>query len=287
LKLDRYIRAASLEECVQYLIELGNSARLLAGGTDLIPRIRQGKLSVSTLIDLSHIPELSGIAEHEKGVVIGSMCRLRAIQNAPFPGALGVLSQCAGHVSSMQVRNVATLGGNICNASPAADTIPGLLILDAVALVSGKQGARETPLESFFTGPGSTVLAPDEMLTGILLPRPLPSTGAAYRKYTIRGDSDVSIVGAGAKLTLDADGRVSEARVALASVGDRPLRMKREEQMLLGALPDEALLKAVSASCAESCSPITDQRATKEYRREMVQVWTEDALKGALVPRNV
>jgi len=173
------------------------------------------------------------------------------------------------------------LGGNICNASPSADTVPGLLVLGAVARIYGKQGAREIPLESFFCGPGETALYPGELLTGIFIPKARSGAGAAYRKFAIRGDSDISIVGAGALLALDADERIAEARIALASVGPTPLRMKREEQMLIGMLPEAALFRDVASACAESCQPITDQRATKEYRREMTRVWIEDALHGA------
>jgi CO/xanthine dehydrogenase FAD-binding subunit len=245
--------------------------------------MRQGRLSVSVLIDLAYIPELCRIEREKNGIVIGSMCRLRSLQKEErLAGPMDVLRQCAGHVSSMQVRNVATVGGNICNASPAADTVPGLLVLDAVARIYGKHGTREVLLESFFSGPGKTALRPDELLTGVFIPDTSPNTGAVYRKYSIRGDSDISIVGAGAMVTLDADRRITAVRIALASVGPTTLRMKREEQMLLGMRPETAILKDVADACAESCLPITDQRATKEYRKEMTRVWVEDALRGAI-----
>ena len=283
MRLDRYLRAYSVEECIEYLAEWGGEAALLAGGTDLIPRISQGRLSVSTVIDLARVPELNRIERTESGVIVGAMRRLGALQKEGLlTGPADVLRRCAGHVSSMQVRNAATLGGNVCNASPAADTVPGLLILDAVALIRGKQGLREAPLESFFAGPGRTIMAADEILTGLFVPDQPAHTGTAYRKYAIRGDSDISIVGAGARITLDADGRIASARIALASVGATPLRMKREERMLTGMSPDEASPSEIAVACAESCSPITDQRATKEYRKEMVRVWVRDALEEAI-----
>ncbi|MCL1805942.1 MAG: xanthine dehydrogenase family protein subunit M [Clostridiales bacterium] len=282
MKLDRYLRASSLEECIGYLTEWGGEAALLAGGTDLIPRISQGRLSVSTVIDITRIPELSQIGRKDGGLMLGAMLRLSAVQKEGLlSGPAEVLRRCSGHVSSMQVRNAATLGGNVCNASPAADTVPGLLALDAVALIRGKQGFREAPLEAFFTGPGRTALGAGELLTGLFIPSQPAHTGTAYRKYAIRGDSDISIVGAGARVTLGADGKIASARIALASVGATPLRLKREEQMLAGMRPEEAPLEDIAAACAESCSPITDQRATKEYRKEMVRVWVADALKGA------
>ena len=282
--LERYLRVTTVDECVQVLTEWGEKASLLAGGTDLIPKLRQGRLSVSSVIDLAHIPDLDRIESDENGILIGSMLRLRALQKEEnHPAPMDVLRQCAGHVSSMQVRNVATLGGNVCNASPAADTVPGLLVLDATARIHGRQGTKEVPMESFFSSPGKTILGPDDLLTGFFIPHTPPNTGAAYRKHAIRGDSDVAIVGAGAKITLDADGRISTARIALASAGPTPLRMKREEQTLAGKHPEAQLLKETAAACAERCSPITDQRASKEYRKEMIRVWVEDALKGALV----
>ena len=284
LIVNKYLRPATLGECVEALAELGDEAVLLAGGTDLIPKMRQGKLSVQAVIDLSRIPELSRIEEGETGVTIGSMCRLRRLaKDAPFSGPLSVISQCAGHVSSMQVRNIATLGGNICNASPAADTVPGLLLLDAAALIFGKDGTREVPLVDFFTGPGETVMGPCEVLTGVFVSYAPDNTGAAYLKYAIRGDTDISIVGAGARLTLDADGRISDARIALAAAGPTPLRMMREEQMLTGMMPDDALFGEVAASCAESCCPVTDHRASESYRRDMVRLWVESALHGAVL----
>jgi carbon-monoxide dehydrogenase medium subunit len=272
-----------VEECVQALAESGENASLLAGGTDLIPKLRQGKLSISTVIDLAHIPDLDRIESDEQGILIGSMRRLHALQKEEsLPAAMDALRQCAGHVSSMQVRNVATLGGNVCNASPAADTVPGLLVLDAIARISGRLGTREVSLESFFTGSSKTILGPDDLLTGFFIPHTPPNTGTAYRKYAIRGDSDVAIIGAAARITLDTDGRISAARIALASAGPTPLRMKHEEQTLEGLRPEAPLLKDVAVACAEKCSPITDQRASREYRKQMIKVWVEDALIGAL-----
>jgi len=283
MKIDRYIRAETPEDCVHHLVEFGPEAVLLAGGTDLIPKLSQGRLIVSALIDLSFIPGLDIVVRQDAGCLIGSMCRLGALQrDVRLTGPFDVVRRGAGHVSSMQVRNVATIGGNICNASPAADTVPGLLVLDAVARIYGKSGAREVPLESLFTGPGETVLSHDELLTGVFIPDPPPAAGTACLKFAIRGDSDISIVGAAVAVTLDTDGKISSARIALASAGPTPLRMRREEQMLHGMPPGPALLSDVAAACAESCSPITDHRATREYRKDMVRVIVENALNNAV-----
>jgi len=282
MSMTGYYRHETVEGCVKLLADMRGEARVLAGGTDLIPKMKKGKLAVTAVLDLGGVKGLGRIVQEEGGVFVGAMVRLRELEKAEsLTGPLAVLRRCAGHVSSMQVRNVATVGGNVCNASPAADTVPGLLVLDAVARIAGPKGDREVPLESFFIGPGETVLGPGELLTGLFVPAPKPRTGAVYRKYSIRGDSDLSIVGAGALVSLDEGGRISAARIALASVGPTPLRMKEAEEMLLGKAPGEALFRDVAAACAESCKPITDHRATAAYRRDMVRVWVSDALQGA------
>jgi len=283
MRLEKYIRAATVDECIEHLSGTGGGASILAGGTDLIPKMRLRKITVPVVIDLAHIPELRRIEREEHGIFIGSMNRLRALQKEErLTGAMRLLSQCAGHVSSMQVRNIATLGGNICNASPSADTVPGLLALGAIARIRGPYGEREAALESFFVDSGKTILSPEELLTGVFIPHIPPNTGIAYRKYAIRGDSDISLVGAGVMVTLDERGNIAGARIALASVGPTPLRMTEAERMLIGRQPEAALLQEAAVACAKGCQPITDQRATKEYRREMVRVWVEDAIKGAV-----
>jgi len=283
MKLEKYLCPESVEECLAHLKELGNDAALLAGGTDLIPKMRNRLTYASAVIDLARIPELNQIESDDKGVTIGPMCRLSALQKEKtLAGPLDVVRQCAGSVSSMQVRNMATLGGNICNASPAADTVPGLLVLGASAIFRSPQGAGAIPLESFFTNPGETVLKPNELLIGVLIPQCLPKTGTAYRKYAIRGNTDLSIIGVAALVSLESDGRIAAARVALASAGPTPLLLTCVEQVLSGKHPEASLLKEAADACAENCAPITDQRATAGYRKEMVRVWAEDAIKAAI-----
>ena len=281
--IKRYIRAATADECIHSLSKWGPEAAILAGGTDLIPKIRQRKCQVSTIVDISAIEELNQIEKNDAGLFLGAMCRLRPLQNdSCLAGPFAVIRQGAGQVSNMQVRNVATLGGNICNASPAADTVPALLVLDAVAHIRGKTGIRKVLLETFFTGPGEILMEHDEMLTGVFLPHPPPKTGAIYKKYAIRGSSDISIIGAAALIRLDEGGLVSQAHIALAAVGPTPLRMRREEQMFVGQRPDEKLLAEVAQACAESINPLTDMRATKEYRKDMVRVWLKEAIQEAV-----
>ena len=279
MRFEKYERPTSVEECIQLLCQYKADARLLAGGTDLIPRLRAETLSVKAVIDMAHIPELRETEETDGYLFLGCMQRLADIQKkSRFSQPYAVLSSCAGHVSSMQIRNVATLGGNTCNASPGADTVPGLLVLDAECCIRGREGRRYTDLADFFLAPGTTALREGELLEGFQIPTASPHTGAAYEKYSIRGDSDISIVGAGASLTLDARKRIRRARIALAAVAPTPLRVREAEECLTGEIFSRDLLEKVISICERTCEPISDQRASASYRREMVSVFTRKAL---------
>ena len=189
--------------------------------------------------------------------------------------------EAAGNVSSMQIRNMATIGGNACNASPSADAIQGLMVMDAKAVIVDGNGTREVPIENFFTGPGQTVLEKNELLLSFKIPVPKPGTGAVYKKYAIRGDTDISIVGVACRLSLNANGTIEEARISLAAVAPKPIRVMTVEKILIGNTLTAELLEEAGELVANSCSPINDQRATAEYRKEMIRVWTRHAIKEA------
>jgi carbon-monoxide dehydrogenase medium subunit len=215
-------------------------------------------------------------------VEIGAMKTLREVeQSDALADGFDVIREGAGHVSSVQVRNVATLGGNSCNASPAADTVPGLIAAEAVARIAGPGGERLVPLEDFFEGPGSTVLQTGELLMGFHVPSPPPRTGGRYKKYAIRGDVDLAIVGVAARLTLDKDHRVQGTRIVLGAVAPTPLRARRSEELLIDRVTDEKLIEEVARVAAEEAKPISDQRGTAQYRSEMVGVWTRYAVQEA------
>ena len=219
----------------------------------------------------------------DEGLTLGTLANLRKISlDQRLEKDYKVIMEACGHVSSMQVRNIATIGGNACNASPSADAIHGLLLYDAVATIASEDSMREVPLHEFFKGPGKTVLGTGDLLLRFFVPAPKAHTGASYQKYAIRGDSDISIVGAGARLTLDNDGAVAEARISLASVAPTPLRMFEAENMLVGSKLDAEGIEKAAEICSNQVSPITDQRATREYRIEMVRVWVRHALEQAL-----
>lgn len=282
MKFNSYHEPVTVEECIQILDQQGSDAKILAGGTDLVIRMRSRVFKPKAVVSLNAIPELSEMILKEDGLYIGAMARLMDVSKSELlTGAWGILKTGAGNVSSMQVRNIATLGGNICNASPSADTVPGLVVSGAVANIAGKNGNRSVLLEDFFTGPGKTVLAEDEMLVSFKLPKYADKTGAVYKKYSIRGDTDIAIIGVAGKITLDAQGEVADVKIALGGVAPTVIRVPKAEALLAGQKLNEDLIEEAALIASESCTPITDARATKEYRKEMVRVWVRHVLTDA------
>ena len=278
-----YCEPRSVEECIEDLLRHTPDVAPLAGGTDLIPQFKDFTRSTKAVVNLMAIDRLSQSQHCEDGSVeIGAMATLRNLAAwDALGGPLAGIREGIGSVSSVQVRNVATLGGNSCNASPAADTVPGLIAADTEIDIEGPEGRRRMLLEEFFVGPGATALATGEVLVGFRIPSPPPPTGSSYQKHAIRGNSDVAIAGVAARLTLDPDGSVAEARVVLGAVAPTAIRSARAEQALVGATPDEDAIEAAAALAAEDCRPITDQRASAAYRREMVRVFTKRAVRVA------
>jgi carbon-monoxide dehydrogenase medium subunit len=279
-----YLEPTTLQECTEMLGQYGPEARLLAGGTDLVVKLRAGTLRPRVVITLGFIKELRILKRNNDGSVeIGAMQTLREVERADRLGdGVDLIRRGAGSVSSIQVRNVATLGGNSCNASPAADTVPGLIVAGAQALLTGKEGKRILPLEQFFLGPGQTAMRSDEILTGFKIPAPPPHSGACYKKFAIRGEVDLAIVGVAASLVLGSDARyIKEARIVLGAVAPTPLRSRKAEEMLSGQYAKKDLFMEAARIAAEESRAISDQRASASYRKEMVRVWTRYALEEA------
>jgi carbon-monoxide dehydrogenase medium subunit len=245
-------------------------------------RLRKGILLPDYVIDLKRVPELDYItATPEGGVQIGptalqeSVARSLLIQHL-YPA----LAEAAGWVGSVQTRNRATLVGNLCNASPAADTAPALLSYGAQVKIASSNGERRVPLEEFFAGPGKTVLQDNELVAEILLPVPAPHTGAAFFRRT-RTAMDIAVV-CGATMLTVANGTCQNTRIALGAVGPTPMRAPRAESALRGQAPTEPLIEEASRIASEEARPIDDVRSSAEYRREMVSVLTRRGLKQAL-----
>ena len=282
MKFEKYFRPTTVQEALDLMKEYGTDCKVIAGGTDVVIRLRARTLRVQAIIDISAIPELKGITLSKDKAVIGAAHYLRSLSLDPalLESEWEIVAECAGHVSSTQIRNLATLGGNNVNASPSADTTPALLISDAVVNVVGPNGARDIPIDEFFVGPGKTVLEQGELITSFTLPK--QEGAAAYHKHAIRGDTDISIVGVGVRIALDENGVVTMARVALGGVAPRSIRVKNVEELLVGTkLTDEDIEKAAELA-RDSITPITDQRATAEYRKEMVYVNVKNMIREAV-----
>jgi CO/xanthine dehydrogenase FAD-binding subunit len=278
-----YETAHSLDDAVSLLARLGPGARLLAGGTDLLPQIKEHVVEPATVIALGRIPEMETLdLGPDGGLRIGAMVRMRRIERSPLVlERYRAVAEGAKLVGSVQIRNLATLGGNICNAAPSADAVPALIAFGGEAITIGPNGGRVMPLEKFFLGPRRTVLELGELLAEVHLPAPPPRTGSCYLRHTPRMEMDIAVAGSGAVITLDG-GRIADARICLASVAPTPVRAPSAEAILRGARPDEETITRAAAAAAGDCSPISDVRGSDDYRRHLVTTLTERALRAAI-----
>ncbi|MEW6334925.1 MAG: xanthine dehydrogenase family protein subunit M [Thermodesulfobacteriota bacterium] len=281
----RYVEAFTVREALEILAEEKEGAYPLAGGTDLLVRMKRGDLAPRALVNLKRIPGLDGIDAGAGGDIrIGALAPIAAIVDAPlFSAGQRVLAEAAGVLGSPAIRNLGTLGGNIGRASPACDMAPSLMVLQARVLVEGLRGKREIGIGEFFKGPGSTVLDPGELIISFLLPSPASGTGAAYERVGRREGMDCALVGVAASVTLSGNDReLKDARVTLAAVAPVPLQARRAEEVLLSGPLTEARIGEAARAAAADCFPISDMRASGAYRREMVRVLTCRAVARAL-----
>ncbi len=273
----------TLDEALASLAAHGDAARLLAGGTDLLIGIHRGKIAPAHVVSLGRIPDLDRIAVNG-GIRIGPMVTHRHLERAElFQGAMIALAEAARVVGGRQIRNVATPAGNICNGSPAADTVPVLLCLDAEVTTRSAGRVRQHALDDFFLGPGRTRLAPDEMLTEIHLPAPPPRTGTAFLKAGRRKAMEISVVCVAVRVTLD-DGlsTIAEARIGLGAVAPTPIRARQAEFVLTGQAIEAGAFSEAGRLAAQEASPISDVRASADYRRHLISVLVPRALRLAI-----
>lgn len=277
-----YAAPHTLSEALRLLA--GEGARPLAGGTDLLVQMKYRRLFPSLLVDLKGVPELNQLERDGGGLHIGAAVPLAAIAAHPLVrGEYPALAGACALIGSVQIRNRATLGGNLCNAAPSADGAPPLLCYGARGVIAGPRGRRrEMPMEDFFLGPGQTALRRGELLAEVVLPPPAPRTAASYLRFTPRQEMDIAVAGAGALLTLRGDGRCLQARIALAAVGPTPLRARQAEALLEGKTPSEESLRQASLKAMEEARPISDVRGSAPYRRELVGVLTYRTLRSCL-----
>jgi CO/xanthine dehydrogenase FAD-binding subunit len=280
-----YAPARSVDEAVSLLAQQGDQARVLAGGTDIIVQVREGRRQVAMLVDIKGIPEANQLSyDASQGLTIGAAVPCYKIYEsqdiaALYPGLIDAVSLVGG----IQIQGRATVGGNLCNASPAADTIPALIVHNTTCLIAGPNGRREIPVEQFCTGPGRTVLQAGEFLVSLRMPAPQPNSGAHYLRFIPRNEMDIAVVGVGASVVLNRDHTsFVSARVALGAVAPTPLLVEPAAAALVGKpVADESIQQAAEAAQA-AARPIDDMRGTAAYRRHLVAVLTRRALRGAI-----
>lgn len=276
-----YREPLTIEEAVALLRKYGNKAKVLAGGTDLVPLMKEKSLRPECVISILRIADLDYIrVDHDNGLSIGALTTIRSIEQSPkLLPRYGIICQAANQMASTSVRNVATIGGNICNAIPSADMLPALIALSAVTKLVSNTGERTVSLEDFFTGPGGTLLKTDELLTEIQIPHPPAYTAGVYIKYSTRGGEDLALVGVAASLTMEPGNETcTEAKVVLGAVAPTPMRARRAEKMLRGEKIDKGLAEKAARTASDESSPIDDIRGSAEYRREMIEIVARDAI---------
>ena len=274
----------SLQDAIRLAGTDPASVGLLGGGTDMIIQWRGGRKDYSRIVDLKHIPELNVLEfDKTKGLRLGAAVACStlgefkpALQH--YPG----LVEGAELIGSMQIQSRATVGGNVCNGSPAADSICALIVLGAVAYIQGPKGTRELPTGQIMIGPGKTALQPGEILIEFRIPAPAPKSSSAYLRFIPRNEMDIAVAGAGVNLTLAADGQtVTHAMVAIGAVGPTPILVEAAAKALIGKKIDEASLKAASDASSAAAKPISDVRGPAEYRRHLAGVLTRRSIEIA------
>jgi carbon-monoxide dehydrogenase medium subunit len=277
-----YCHPESIPEICEILARYGSRAKVLAGGTDLLPKMKQALLSPEILVSLKGIGGLSVIEYVPgKGVVIGAGATHNDLVNSPVLQEKYLsLSEAAHSLANNQIRNMGTVGGNIVNAVPSSDLPPLLIALGADVKLVGAKGERILALEDFFNGPGKSVIAPDEILTEIII-HDQPATGSTYIKFALRRSGALAVVGVAVSLTV-AKNKIQDARIVLGAVAPVPMRAKTAEKMLIGKVVNNQLLEEAGVIASGECRPISDIRGSEEYRRDMVKVFTRRALRKAI-----
>jgi len=268
-----YAAPSSVDEAVKVLAGASGLAKVLSGGTDLLVQLRSGRLKPDLIVDTKRIPGLIGIREEGGFFVIGAatpgvmLSSHEALEHA-WPGIV----EGADLIGSTQIQGRASLAGNLCNASPAADSVPAVIAARATVVIAGPGGRREIPAEAVCTGPGRTSLAKGEFIVEFKIPKPKPHQCDAYLRFIPRTEMDIAVVGCGVNLTLDAGGTCTDARVVLGAVAPTTVIVEDAAKALIGHKLDEPTLAALDAAAQKACKPISDKRGTIEYRTKVAGV---------------
>ena len=280
-----YVAPRTLSEAAAILAQEGDQAKCLSGGTDLIVFLREGRRRARVVVDVKGIPELNQLSyDPQEGLTIGAAVPCYRIYSDPqvvahYPGLIDAVALIGG----VAIQGRATLGGNVCTASPAGDSIPALIAHQATCVVASPEGVRHVPLEQFFQGPGQTVLRRGELLVALKLPAPKPRMGAAYLRFTQRNEMDIAVTSAGVAVALSEDkARFAHVRVALGAVAPTPLFVPQASAALVDQPVSEDAVEATARAAQAAARPITDIRGTAEQRRHLAYVLTKRALWKAI-----
>ncbi len=278
-----YLAPKTIDEALSLLSRYKGKAKVMAGGTDLVPKLKRRELKAPQyIIDLKDIPDLDYIKYDDgSGLKLGALLTIHAVETSPIvQEKFSILSQAAGSMASTQVRNRGTIVGNICNAVPSADTAPALLTLEAKLKIISQKGERIVNIEDFFTGPSETVLNGEELVQEIQVPDPPPHSRGIYLKLTPRRAMDLAIVGVA--VVVAGNGTCDDIRIALGAVAPTPVRARRAEDSIRGQKWSGEAIEKAARIAAEESRPISDHRASAEYRSEMVKTLTKRAINQAI-----
>jgi CO/xanthine dehydrogenase FAD-binding subunit len=279
-----YAAPATIQEAVALLSGTKGDARVMAGGTDVLVQLHSELIDPDLIVDIKRIGELRQISGDAKtGFRVGAaVTGMELMDHEAFRAAWPGVIEGVALIGSIQVKYRATVAGNLCNASPAADSVPAMIAAGAVAVVAGPSGTRELPIEKVAAGPGRTTLQRGEIITGIVFPPRAPHSGDSYMRLTPRTEMDIAVVGAGVSLTLDGNGVCTAARVALGAVAPTAILVPAASAALVGTNVDDAALARMAAAASAACAPISDKRGTKEYRIKTAAVIARRVAEKAL-----
>lgn len=277
-----YERPSSLQEAVDLVAKAGGTATIMAGGTDVLVRMKGGFVEPELIVDIKAIEALRAVSESDSGFRIGAAVPCAELgETAALKAAWPGVVEAANLIGSKQVQGRCTIAGNLCNASPAADSVPALVAADAKAVIVGPNGTRTVDVGDVPTGPGKTSLAKGEIIEAITLEARPTRSGDAYLRFIPRTEMDIAVVGVGVNLALDADGTIKSARVALGAVAPTVLLVAEAAQAIVGTKLEDAALEALAAACSAACRPIDDKRGTIEFRKKVAGVLARRAAATA------
>ena len=269
----RYEAPGTLDAAVALLAGEKGEARIMAGGTDVLVQMHENMSEPDLMVDIKNIPELTGITQENGGWRVGAATTgMEIVEHEGFAAAWPGVVDGVKLIGSIQVKGRASIGGNLCNASPGADSVPAIMVAGATATVFGPDGAREVPVEDIAIGPGKTSLAKGEIVVSFFFPERPPHSGGAYLRFTPRTEMDIAVVGVGIDLTLDDGGTCLAARVVLGAVAARALLVDEAAAALVGTRVDDDALANLAAAASAACRPIDDKRGTKEFRIKVAGV---------------